>query len=131
MVRPRRAVAATVFLSAFLSVTIGPFNTSFFQGSSHDMPAVWAQGLPPTLATVDRSRSGSHTGVLTRARGRTVQIDKNIYPLATAILIEDRKGMPISLEELRGFSWNTGLEVMITYWSSLNEVTQIIVTLPE
>jgi hypothetical protein len=33
--------------------------------------------------------------------------------------------------ELGGFSWNTGHELVTTYWVALNEVTQIIVTLPE
>jgi len=132
MVTSRYHIAFIYLLSVFLSLGIALYTA---QSETPSSPVIATAGAPAqapsTTRTVNRSHPGSQTGMLTSARGRAVLIDKNTYRLASAILIEDRKGMPISLEELRGFSWNTGLELVTTYWVALNEVTQIIVTLPE
>jgi hypothetical protein len=132
MVTSRYSIAFIFLLSVFLSLGIAIY-TAQSETANLLMTATTAASTQAssTMPTVNRSRPGSHTGVMTSARGRAVVIDKNTYRLSSAILIEDRKGMPISLEELRSFGWNGGLELRITYWLTLNEITQIIVTLAE
>jgi hypothetical protein len=68
---------------------------------------------------------------MTRAHARTVLIDRDHHPLAPEILIEDRKGSPLTIETLQRFRWNSGIEIEVRYWGPANMITQMIVTLPE
>ena len=94
-------------------------------------PNVWADSGILPLARIDRGRSGSRSGLMTRAHARTVLIDRDQYPLAPEILIEDRKGSPLTVEALQRFRWNSGIEIEVKYWGPEHEITQMIVTLPE
>ena len=93
--------------------------------------SVWAQSAETAVARIDRGRSGSQSGLMTRAHARTVLIDRNRYPLAPEILIEDRKGSPLTVEALQRIRWNSDIEIEVKYWGPANGITQMIVTLPE
>jgi hypothetical protein len=94
-------------------------------------PNVWAQSGEVPVARIDRGLSGSRSGLMTRVHARTVLIDRNHYPLAAEVLIEDRKGAPLTVEALQRFRWNSGIEIEVKYWGPVNVITQMIVTLPE
>ena len=80
-------IVSLLFISLFLQLNVGLEQYVV-------EPNVLAQTGPMPVTTIDRGRSGSRSGLMTRAHARTVLIDRNNYPLAPEILIEDRKGSP-------------------------------------
>jgi hypothetical protein len=81
-------IFALLFLSLFSQLPAG------VERYGPPTPYAWAQTGEMPVATIDRARSGSRSGLMTRAYVRTIVINRTSYPLALEIVIEDRKGSP-------------------------------------
>ena len=79
----------------------------------------------------DRLLPGSRKGLLIKAQGTTVWIDRAMYSLATGALVESNSGEPLPASSLK---WD-GVEFEVQYWlgtgSADRQITQLIITFPE
>ena len=89
------------------------------------------QAQPTKPAKIDRSLPGSKKGVLTKAKGGTISIDRASYVLASDALVENQLGFPM---ELRDYRWDS-VEYHVLYWLGAGpadrQITHLIITLPE
>jgi hypothetical protein len=97
------------------------------QGTFSPVPQV-----PPTqTAKIDRSLPGSRNGVLTKAKGGTVWIDRASYGLAPNALVENQSGSPLQLYD---YQWDS-VEYNVQYWLGTGladrQITQLIIIFPE
>ena len=123
----RWGVAAAVLAGVLAGGLTGDPAANLFGGQS-----AWAQGNAPSLLSkINRTYSGSRTGVLTTAKGGTVRIDKSQYRVAAGALIEDAHGNPLPLHE---YAWD-GVEIPVQYWlgsgETENQIVQMILTFAE
>jgi hypothetical protein len=80
---------------------------------------------------IDRTLSGSRTGVLTKARNGTFWVDRDRYVLASGALIEDANGNPLEAQEMQGSELNVPVQYWVGTGETRNQITQLIVTLSE
>jgi len=92
-------------------------------------PALEVQPTQP--AKIDRSMHGSKKGILTKAKGGTVWIDRASFVLAPDAVVENQLGFPM---ELRNYRWD-GVEYHVLYWLGTGQadrqITHMIISLPE
>lgn len=98
---------------------------------------IWAQGVfsqpvPPTASsTINRSLPGARDGLLTKFTGQSVEINGISYALAPGYQLGTDGGRPILLDSLKG----NGTHMMVRYWlgsgDTRNQVTQLLVLLPQ
>ncbi len=97
------------------------------QGTFSTAPQV--QSSQP--AKIDRSLPGSRKGLLMKAQGTTVWIDRGMYSLAPGALVESSPGDPLPASSLK---WD-GVEFEVQYWLGTGladrQITQLIITFPE
>ena len=97
------------------------------QGTFSTAPQV----QPRQLAKIDRLLPGSRKGLLMKAQGTTVWIDRAMYSLAPGALVESNSGEPLPASSLK---WD-GVEFEVQYWlgtgSADRQITQLIITFPE
>jgi hypothetical protein len=95
------------------------------------LPSFAKDPLLSSSATINRSLSGSRTGVLTKSEGAVLHIDRMTYTLAPQALVEDKFGTPLTPNDTR---WND-VEFRVQYWLAPdlgpNLIRQLIVTLPQ
>lgn len=86
---------------------------------------------PPQPAKIDRSLPGSRKGMLTKATGAILGIDRASYTLAAGALVEDKFGFPLPPHVYQA----DGVEYDVQYWlgtvSADRQITQLIITFPE
>jgi len=89
------------------------------------------QGQSSLPAKIDRSLPGSRKGLLMKAQGTTVWIDRAMYSLAPGALVESNSGEPLPASSLK---WD-GVEFEVQYWlgagSADRQITKLIITFPE
>lgn len=99
------------------------------------LPA-WAQGTQSAgtqiLTTqINRSLPGSKTGILTRAKGTSLVIDRANYVLAPGAPVENKGGTPLELPDIQA----DGVAYDVQYWlgtgSADKQITQMVITFPE
>lgn len=101
-------------------------------------PAAWGQGALPALQVqesqprgMDRDLEGKQKGVLTKAKGGTVWIDRTAYPLASDAAIQGTSGRTFRAIELK---WDD-VDYHVDYWlgteSTDKQIIQMIIYLPE
>ena len=97
------------------------------QGTVSPAPEV----QPTQPAKIDRLLPGSRKGLLMKAQGTTVWIDRAMYSLAPGALVESSPGDPLPASSLK---WD-GVEFEVQYWlgtgSADRQITQLIITFPE
>ena len=97
------------------------------QGTFSTAPQV----QPRQLAKIDRLLPGSRKGLLMKAQGTTVWIDRAMYSLAPGALVESNSGEPLPASSLK---WD-GVEFEVQYWlgtgSADRQITKLIITFPE
>ncbi len=83
-----------------------------------------ATAINPTLP-------GARAGILTRAQGTMLFIDRTEYSLAPIALVEDRFGTPLSIQDLQC----NDVQYRVQYWTAPilghDQIVQLIVTFPE
>ncbi len=97
------------------------------QGTFSTAPQV----QPRQPAKIDRLLPGSRKGLLMKAQGTTVWIDRAMYSLAPGALVESNSGEPLPASSLK---WD-GVEFEVQYWlgagSADRQITKLIITFPE
>ena len=80
---------------------------------------------------MDRDLEGKQKGVLTKAKGGTVWIDRTAYPLAADAAIQGTSGRTFRAIELK---WDD-VDYSVEYWlgteSTDKQIIQMIIYLPE
>ena len=101
-------------------------------------PAAWGQGAAPAPQVqesqprgMDRDLEGKQKGVLTKAKGETVWIDRTAYPLAPDAAIQGTSGRTVRAIELK---WDD-VDYSVEYWlgteSTDKQIIQMIIYFPE
>ena len=97
------------------------------QGTFSQAPQV----RPTQPAKIDRSLPGSRRGILTKAQGTTVWIDRASYVLAPDALVENKAGSPLELRQYQGDSVAFEVQYWLGIGSADRQITQLIITFPE
>ena len=82
-------------------------------------------------AKIDRSLPGSRRGILTKAQGTTVWIDRMSYVLAPDALVENKAGSPLELRQYQGDSVAFEVQYWLGTGSADRQITHMIITFPE
>ena len=101
-------------------------------------PAAWGQGAGQALQVqesqprgMDRDLPGMQKGVLTKAKGGTVWIDRTAYTFAADAVIENKSRRSFQVKDLK---WDD-VEYPVDYWleaeSSGKRITQMVIYFPE
>ncbi len=126
--RSHQSLVGTTCVGLLLGAAVLMWSpTAEAQGTFSPAPQV----QPAQPAKIDRSLPGSRTGILTRAKGGTVWIDRASYALAPNALVEKKAGTPLQLQD---YQWD-GVAYNVQYWlgtgSADRQITQLIITFPE
>ena len=85
--------------------------------------------MPSTV--INRTLQGSRTGVLTKAEGARLQIDRVSYTLSPVALLEDKHLTPLTIKDIQCHD----VEYAVQYWVATDhdrsQILQLIVTFPE
>jgi hypothetical protein len=83
----------------------------------------------PNTMKINRSLPGGKNGKVTMMTKTAVMIDKVAYVLAPTVRIEMQTGAPLPVTS----TWSKLLHypVPVRYWATDNQITQMILTLPE
>ena len=93
---------------------------------------VYAQDSEPIpAAAINPTLPGSRAGMLTKAQGTMLFIDRTTYTLAPIAHVEDRFGTPLSIQDLQC----NDAQYRVQYWTAPelghDQIVQLIVTFPE
>ena len=90
-----------------------------------------SQVQPPQPAKIDRSLPRSRKGILTKAMGVILWIDRASYTLTPGALVDDKFGFPLPPHVYQ----TDGVEYDVQYWlgteSADRQITQLIITFPQ
>jgi hypothetical protein len=108
---------------AGLSAILTPFTPARLHAASESSP----QAL--NTMKINRSLPGGKNGKITRMSKTAVEIDTVAYVLAPTVRIEMQTGAPLPVSS----TWSKLLHypVPVRYWATGNQITQMILTLPE
>jgi hypothetical protein len=85
--------------------------------------------MPATV--INPTLPGARAGMLTKAQGAMVLIDRTAYNLAAIALVEDRFGTPLSIQDLQC----SDVQYRVQYWTAPelgpDQIVQLIVSFPE
>ena len=92
----------------------------------------YAEDSVPMAATaINPTLPGARAGMLTKAQGVMVLIDRTAYNLAAIALVEDRFGTPLSIQDLQC----SDVQYRVQYWTAPelgpDQILQLIVSFPE
>jgi hypothetical protein len=92
----------------------------------------YAKDSAPMPATViNPTLPGARAGILTKAQGTMLLIDRTEYSLAPVAAVEDRFGTPLSIQDLQC----NEAQYRVRYWTvphlGHDQILQLIVTFPE
>jgi hypothetical protein len=80
---------------------------------------------------INHDLPGSKAGILTKAQGAMLHIDRVVYALSPLALVEDRFGTPLTLTDIQ----SNDVEYRVLYWvatdRSQNQIVQLVVSFPE
>jgi hypothetical protein len=86
---------------------------------------------PMTATAINPALPGSRVGILTRAQGTMLFIDRTAYNLAPIAHVQDRFGTPLSIQDLQC----NDAQYRVQYWTAPelghDQIVQLIVTFPE
>lgn len=95
------------------------------------LPSFANDFMPMTPTAINRGLPGSRTGVLTKAEGAMLHIDRTAYTLAPIALVEDKFGTPLTMKDIQC----RDVEYAVQYWVATDhdhtQILQLIVTFPE
>jgi hypothetical protein len=95
------------------------------------LPSFAMDVAPIPLPAVNQALPGSRAGILTKAQGTILQIDRATYTLAPIALVEDRFGTALALKDIQC----NDVEYSVRYWVATdqrqNQIVQMIVSFPE
>jgi hypothetical protein len=84
-----------------------------------------------TALAINPTSPGARAGMLTRAQGTMLVIDRTEYRLAPIAVVEDRFGTPLSIQDLQCHD----VEYRVRYWTAPDmghdQIMQLIVSFPE
>jgi hypothetical protein len=87
--------------------------------------------MPMTPTAINRALPGSRTGVMTKAEGAMLHIDRATYTLTPFALVEDKFGTPLMIKDIQC----RDVEYAVRYWvdsdHDRNHILQLVVTFPE
>ena len=94
-------------------------------------PSYAKDSAPMQVTAVNPALPGSRAGLLTRAQGTMLVIDRTTYSLAPSALLEDRFGTPLSIQDLQC----NEAQCRVQYWTvpdlGPDQILQMIVSFPE
>jgi hypothetical protein len=80
---------------------------------------------------INHGLPGSRAGILTRAQGTMLHIDRVTYTLSPLALVEDRFGTALTLRDIQC----NDVEYRVQYWMATdkapNQIMQLVVSFPE
>lgn len=95
------------------------------------LPSFAMDVAPIPIPGVNQALPGSRAGILTKAHGTILQIDRATYTLAPIALVEDRFGTALALNDIQC----NDVEYSVRYWVTTdqgqNQILQMIVSFPE
>jgi hypothetical protein len=99
--------------------------------STLTVPAYTQDSAPMPATAINPTLPGSKAGMLTKAQGTTLFIDRSTYTLAPIAHVEDRFGTPLSIQDLQC----NDAQYRVQYWTAPelghDQIVQLIVTFPE
>ena len=123
--KPRKVISAGLLVLgiAGLSAILTLFTPIRLHAASQSSPQA------PSTMNINRSLPGGKNGKVTMMSQTAVEIDKVAYSLAPNVRIEMQTGAPLPVTS----SWSKLLHypVPVRYWATGNQITQMILTLPE
>jgi len=123
--KPRKVISAGLLVLgiAGLSALLTLFTPTRPHAASQSSPQA------PSTMKINLSLPGGKNGKVTMMSQTAVEIDKVAYVLAPTVRIEMQTGAPLPVTS----SWSKILHypVPVRYWTTGNQVTQMILTLPE
>jgi hypothetical protein len=94
-------------------------------------PLYGKDSAPTTATAMNLTLPGSRAGMLTRAKGTMLLIDRTEYSLAPMALVEDKFGTPLSIQDLQC----NDAKCRVQYWTAPDmghdQILQMIVSFPE
>jgi hypothetical protein len=121
---PRKVIGAgfLVLGIAGLSALLTLFTPTRLHATSESSPQA-------NTMKINRSLPGGKNGTITRMSKTAVEIDTVAYVLAPTVRIEMQTGAPLPVSS----TWSKLLHypVPVRYWATGNQITQMILTLPE
>ena len=122
---PRKLISAGLLVLgiAGLSALLTLFIPTRLHATAESSPQA------PNTMKINRSLPGGKNGKVTRMSKTAVEIDKVPYILAPTVRIEMQTGAPLPVTS----TWSKLLHypVPVRYWATGDQVTQMILTLPE
>jgi len=122
---PRKLISAGLLVLgiASLSALLTLFTPTRLQAASESSTQA------PNTMKINRSLPGGKNGKVTKMSKTAVVIDTVAYDLAPTVRIEMQTGNPLPVTS----TWSKLLHypVPVRYWATGNQVTQMILTLPE
>jgi hypothetical protein len=99
--------------------------------SAPTLPSYANDSAPMPARAVNPTLPGARAGILTKAQGTMLLIDRTEYSLAPVAAVEDRFGTPLSIQDLQC----NEAQYRVRYWTvphlGHDQILQLIVTFPE
>jgi hypothetical protein len=95
------------------------------------VPSYALDSAPMPGVAINPLLSGARAGILTKAQGAMLVIDRTEYRLAPIAVVQDRFGTPLSIQDLQCHD----VQYRVQYWTvpdlGHDQVMQLIVSFPE
>ena len=99
--------------------------------SALTVPSYAMDSAPMPATAMNPTLPGARAGILTKAQGAMLVIDRTEYRLAAIALVQDRFGTPLSIQDLQCHD----VQYRVQYWTAPDmghdQVMQLIVSFPE
>ncbi len=126
-------IRMSCFSRGYTALTMRLVRTGITLGilSTLTLPVYAMDSEPVPAIAINRTLPGVRAGMLTRAQGTMLLIDRTAYHLAPMAQVEDRFGTPLSIHDLQC----NDAQYRVQYWTAPewghDQIVQLIVIFPE